>query len=114
MSPQTLHERLESLYRNLEGEGWHVHANTVALALEAMEDYSDGVIFTEIARALFESEPARLSIIGNLSTFQRFRNHSGRKLEEWEINNLRDEVGRSLDGVYRQRNKPAGKDDKHA
>lgn len=34
MSPQTLNERLDSLYRFLSNEGWHVHANTVALAIE--------------------------------------------------------------------------------
>lgn len=35
MSPQTLQSRLESLYRYLDDEqGQHVHANTVALAIE--------------------------------------------------------------------------------
>lgn len=38
MSPQTLQSRLESLYRYLDDEqGQHVHANTVALALEAVK-----------------------------------------------------------------------------
>ena len=35
---QTVKERLESLYKFLDEEGWHVRANTVALALEYIEE----------------------------------------------------------------------------
>lgn len=37
MSPRPLISRLESLYRHLDEEGWYVHANTVALAIEALQ-----------------------------------------------------------------------------
>ena len=40
--PQTLLQRLESLYRHLDEEGWHVHANTVALAIERLERIEEG------------------------------------------------------------------------
>jgi len=37
MASQSLTSRLESLYRHLSEEGWHVHANTLALAMDQLE-----------------------------------------------------------------------------
>lgn len=37
MASQPLKSRLESLYRHLGEEGWHVHANTAAIALDLEE-----------------------------------------------------------------------------
>lgn len=37
MSPQSLLSRLESLQRHLGEEGWHVHSNTVWLAMEELQ-----------------------------------------------------------------------------
>lgn len=34
LTKQELMKRLESLYRHLSDEGWHVHANTVAETIE--------------------------------------------------------------------------------
>ena len=36
---ETLQKRLEGLYKHLTEEGWHVHANTAALALEAFPNW---------------------------------------------------------------------------
>lgn len=41
MSPQSLIDRLESAYRHLNEEGWYVHANTIALAIEALSLRTD-------------------------------------------------------------------------
>lgn len=40
MSPSTPIDRLKRLYAKLDGEGWHVDANTVALAIDIIE-YAD-------------------------------------------------------------------------
>lgn len=42
MSPQTLLQRLESLQKHLNKEGWHVHSNTVWLAMEELSKRGRG------------------------------------------------------------------------
>lgn len=37
MTPEELQDRLQSLYKHLSDEGWHVHANTVAIAIELIK-----------------------------------------------------------------------------
>jgi len=39
---QKLSTRLKSLYRHLDEEGWHVHANTVALAMDEVSKKGRG------------------------------------------------------------------------
>lgn len=96
-------ERLEVLWHKLEDDGMYVRANTAGLAIDIIK--AGEAVFEELAKALLESQAARLSVMGELGTFQRSHNGSSRKLEPIEARELEQRLAACLRGVYASRNK---------
>lgn len=74
MASQYVLARLENLYRKLDEEGWHVNANTVALAIEEIKRLQGEAPATPLNGALLPCPYCGCSNIRDFELFER-RSH---------------------------------------